>query len=95
VIIRAGGLTLRAPDRMPEEARGDVESLTALIGESAVVCGGTDMSAAWSYMAAVEVAAFGRRHADRLRRCGPAARHTACRQLLTGWGAATPDQGGA
>ncbi|RZU31157.1 hypothetical protein [Blastococcus saxobsidens] len=37
MIVRAGGLTLRAPDTMPEQARSHVEALRALAAESLVV----------------------------------------------------------
>ncbi|RZU30478.1 hypothetical protein [Blastococcus saxobsidens] len=88
MIVRAGGLTLRAPDTMPAAARSHVEALRALAAESLVVSGDTDMAAAAPHIAAVEIAAFGRRHASRLRRCGAQARLSASGQLLKGWGQA-------
>lgn len=89
MIVRAGGVTLRAPDVMPPEAAPAVASLGMLsaLADVAVSTGHphTDFSSAWASIATLEVIAFGRRHAGRLRRCGPAARKSASRQLLDGW----------
>lgn len=93
MIVRAGGLTLTAPDTVPDVAREHVQALQALTVEALAVAGDTDMSHAWSHIAAVEVAAFGRRHTGRLRRCGAAARLKASRQLLLGWGQAVTRSG--
>lgn len=93
MIVRAGGLTLQAPDEMPELAREAVQALQALTVEALTVSPDTDMSDAWPHIAAVEVAAFGRRRTARLRRCGEPARLAASRQLLVGWGQAITQWG--
>ncbi|MDP5184791.1 hypothetical protein QOZ88_19330 [Blastococcus sp. BMG 814] len=90
MMVRAGGLTLRAPDTMPEAARQHVQELQAftVLADVAVATGhaSADFSAAWPHIAAVEVITFGRRRAERLRRCGKAARLAAHHQLVQGWG---------
>lgn len=86
MIVRAGGLTLHAPDVMPDGAAEHVAALGALLVQTATASPDTDVSEAVRHIAALEGVAFGRRHAGRLRRCGSAARKSACRQLLGGWG---------
>lgn len=88
MIVRAGGLTLRAPDTMPKEAREHVTALQALTADALIARDDADASAAAPHIAALEVVAFGRRQAGRLRRCGQTARLSASRQLVIGWGQA-------
>lgn len=86
IIVRAGGLTLTAPDVMPEAARGPVTALQLAVLTSDTGHPEAEVGdAAWPHIATVEVVAFGRRHAGRLRRCGKAARLAAHHQLVAGW----------
>lgn len=78
MIVRAGGLTLTAPDTVPDAARGPLDHIHQQARNG---LGVTD-----EQLHALEVAAFGTRHAGRLRRSGPGARASALGQLVRGWG---------
>lgn len=82
VIVRAGGLTLHAPDEVPADARGPLEAAheQARFGQPLPA----------EVQIAIEDAAYGREAASRLRRQGIDARFMALRQLLAGWREGAP-----
>jgi hypothetical protein len=78
VIIHAGGLTLEAPDTVPDAARQPLDALhqQARFG----------LALPNEVHTALERAAFGEEAAARLRRAGHLARLQALQQLLACWG---------